>query len=93
MEARDPYAQMGQVRWYRPITKNHVYMIGLDPSLGTGGDNSAIQVYQMPGMKQVAEWMHNRTTVQGQIKVLREIAQYIEQTGGKGIITVLKTIH
>ena len=53
-------------------------MIGLDPSLGTGGDNSAIQVYQMPGMKQVAEWMHNRTTVQGQIKVLREIAQYIE---------------
>ena len=78
MEARDPYAQMGQVRWYRPITKNHVYMIGLDPSLGTGGDNSAIQVYQMPGMKQVAEWMHNRTTVQGQIKVLREIAQYIE---------------
>ena len=78
MEARDPYAQMGQVRWYRPITKNHVYMIGLDPSLGTGGDNSAIQVYQMPGMKQVAEWMHNRTTVQGQIKVLREIAQYID---------------
>ena len=29
-------------------------------------------------MKQVAEWMHNRTTVQGQIKILREIAQYIE---------------
>ncbi len=84
MEARDPYAQMGQVRWYRPIAKNNVYMIGLDPSLGTGGDNSAIQVYQMPGMRQVAEWMHNRTTVQGQIKVLREIAQYIEtETGGE----------
>ena len=84
MEARDPYAQMGQVRWYRPITKNHVYMIALDPSLGTGGDNSAIQVYQMPGMKQVAEWMHNRTTVQGQIKVLREIAQFIEtETDGE----------
>ena len=29
-------------------------------------------------MKQMAEWMHNRTTVQGQVKIVREIAQYIE---------------
>ena len=83
MEARDPYATLGQVRWYRPIAKNHVYIVALDPSLGTGGDNSAIQVYQMPGMKQVAEWQHNRTTVQGQIKILREICQYIQnETSG-----------
>ena len=78
MEARDPYAKAGQVRWYAPVAKGKLYMIGLDPSLGTGGDNSAIQVYSMPGMKQIAEWMHNRTTVQGQVKILREIAQYIE---------------
>jgi hypothetical protein len=78
MKARDPYAISGQVRWYAPVAKGKLYMIGLDPSLGTGGDNSAIQVYSMPGMKQIAEWMHNRTTVQGQIKILREIAQYIE---------------
>jgi hypothetical protein len=83
MEARDPYAISGQVRWYTPVAKGKLYMIGLDPSLGTGGDNSAIQVYSMPGMKQVAEWMHNRTTVQGQIKILREIAQFIEsETNG-----------
>ena len=83
MEARDPYAISGQVRWYDPVAKGKLYMIGLDPSLGTGGDNSAIQVYSMPGMKQVAEWMHNRTTVQGQIKILREIAQFIEsETNG-----------
>ncbi len=78
MKGRDPYAISGQVRWYAPVAKGKLYMIGLDPSLGTGGDNSAIQVYSMPGMKQIAEWMHNRTSVQGQIKILREIAQYIE---------------
>ena len=83
MEARDPYAKAGQVRWYAPVAKGKLYVIALDPSLGTGGDNSAIQVYSMPGMKQVAEWMHNRTTVQGQIKILREISQYIEsETNG-----------
>jgi len=78
MKARDPYAISGQVRWYSPLAKGKLYMIGLDPSLGTGGDNSAIEVYSMPGMKQIAEWMHNRTTVQGQIKILREIAQHID---------------
>ena len=56
MEAQDPYAKQGQVRWYKPINKSSIYMIALDPSLGTGGDNAAIQVYELPGLKQVAEW-------------------------------------
>ena len=84
MEAKQPYAKMGQVRWYRPIRKDKIYMSSLDPSLGTGGDSAAIQVYEMPGMKQVAEWQHNKTTVQGQIKILREILMYIEtETDGE----------
>ena len=28
-----------------PQWKDHIYVVGLDPSLGTGGDPSAIQVY------------------------------------------------
>ena len=84
METKQPFAKMGQVRWYRPIRKDKIYMSALDPSLGTGGDSAAIQVYEMPGMKQVAEWQHNKTTVQGQIKILREILMYIEtETDGE----------
>ena len=51
--------------------------MSLDPSLGTGGDNAAIQVFEIPTMKQVAEWMHNKTPVQGQVKILRDITNYI----------------
>ena len=84
MEPKEPFAKMGQVRWYRPIRKDKIYMTALDPSLGTGGDSAAIEVYEMPGMKQVAEWQHNKTTVQGQIKILREILMYIEtETDGE----------
>jgi hypothetical protein len=79
MEAKDPWAKQGEVRWYAPIKKDALYLIGLDPSLGTGGDASAIQVYELPGMNQVAEWRHNKTSIQGQVKILRELATYIDQ--------------
>jgi len=78
MTAKEPWAKMGQVRWYRPIQRDKIYMTALDPSLGTGGDAAAIQVYEMPGMRQVAEWQHNKTPVQGQIRIMREILTFIE---------------
>jgi hypothetical protein len=80
MESKDVYKKIGQVRWYRPIQKGKTYIAGLDPSLGTGGDNAAIQVYELPGMKQIAEWMHNKTSITDQIRILKSILQEIEQT-------------
>jgi len=78
----------GQVKWYTKPQKGHNYLIALDPSLGTGGDNAAIQVFEIPTMKQVAEWMHNKTPVQGQIKILRDITYYIaEEIGAKNLDT------
>ena len=71
LEHKDVYKKTGQVRWYRPVQNGKTYIAGLDPSLGTGGDNAAIQVYELPGMRQVAEWMHNKTPVQEQIRILR----------------------
>jgi hypothetical protein len=55
--------------------------VALDPSLGTGGDYGAIQVYEMPSMIQVAEWHHNLTPVQNQVKHMREILKYIQTRG------------
>jgi len=81
MAGIDPIKKQGQVRWYSTPQKGSVYLVGLDPSLGTGGDPSAIQVLELPSMKQVAEWQHNRTPVQQQVKILAEITKYIyEQT-------------
>ena len=81
MESREPYAKMGQVRWYKKVDSQKIYMVGLDPSLGTGGDNAAIQVYELPGMKQVAEWQHNKTPIRQQIKILQQITKYILDEG------------
>jgi hypothetical protein len=73
----DVLEKHGQVRWFDKPKKGHNYLVSLDPSLGTGGDNAAIQVFEIPTMKQVAEWMHNKTPVQGQVRILRDITNYI----------------
>jgi len=82
LEGRDPIECQGQVRWYQRPQPNRTYVIGLDPSLGTGGDPAAIQVIELPTMIQVAEWQHNRTPIQRQITILKEICEYIHDTIG-----------
>ena len=67
----------GQVRWFKRPSKGHIYVTALDPSLGTGGDASAIQVFEADTTTQVAEWRHNRTPIPEQIKLLADINRHI----------------
>ena len=74
----DTLYRTGQVRWYSRPKKDNMYIVTLDPSAGTGGDNAAIQVLEMPAMKQVAEWCHNKTPVEDQVRTLRQVLQEID---------------
>jgi hypothetical protein len=78
---------MGQTRWYKKIDPKKNYAIALDPSMGTGGDNAAICIVELPTYEQVGEWMHNTTGIPGQIRVLTDILKYIaaERKGDSGI--------
>lgn len=79
LDGEEPYQKTGQIRWYDTIKDGHTYVIGLDPSLGTGGDPAAIQVFALPGMTQVAEWQHNKTPIQAQVRVMRELCTHIQE--------------
>jgi len=81
MKHQEPIKKTGQVRWYKKLDRNKVYFIGYDPSLGTGGDNSAIQIFEFPSMEQVGEWMHNKSDVPTQLKVLKNILKMFEDAG------------
>ena len=78
MEGINPLLNMGQTRWYKKPTPEFTYAVALDPSMGTGGDNAAIQVFELPSYIQVAEWQHNQTAIPGQIRVLSDICKYIQ---------------
>ena len=54
-----------------------MYCVGLDPSLGTGGDTAAIQIFEANTTEQIGEWKHNRTPIPEQIRILADIVKYI----------------
>ena len=82
MSGVEPVERMGQVRWYKKPKKGNTYLVALDPSLGTGGDFAGIQVFELPSFDQVAEWQHNITPIQMQIKLLRDVLRYIQDELG-----------
>jgi len=82
MQGIDPIEKQGQVRWFKKPSKNSTYLLGLDPSLGTGGDFAAIQIFELPSFEQVGEWQHNKTPIQAQIRLLKEIMQYLFEITG-----------
>jgi len=79
MEGIEPVSRMGQVRWYKKPVKGNIYCVGLDPSLGTGGDPSAIQIFEANTTTQVGEWKHNKTDIPSQIKLLAQINKHIAE--------------
>jgi hypothetical protein len=82
LAGREPAFKQGQVRWWKKPTAGNAYIVALDPSLGTGGDYGAIEVFELPSFVQVAEWQHNITPVQGQVKILRDMLRYIQEEIG-----------
>ena len=79
MEAKDAVRKTGEIRWFGQLKSTSTYIIGLDPCIGTGSDFSAIEVFSLPGLQQVAEWQHNKTDVRKQILVLQEILDEIHK--------------
>jgi len=73
----EPVNRTGQVRWFQNPKAGRIYVVALDPSLGTGGDNAAIQIFEANTTTQIGEWKHNRTTIPEQVKILADICKYI----------------
>ena len=80
LEGKEPLYKTGQVRWYSPIRPGQIYVVALDPSLGTGGDPAAIQIFEATSTVQVGEWRHNKTPIPEQVRILADICKHINET-------------
>ena len=79
---KEPIFKTGQVRWFKKPTPGNLFLVALDPSLGTGGDYAGIQIFELPSFTQIGEWQHNTTPVQGQVKIFRDVLKYIQDEIG-----------
>jgi hypothetical protein len=77
----DPINKVGQLRVYNPIDRDKIYVAAWDPSLGTGGDHAAIEIFCLPDLTQVAEWQHNKTDIRGQLRNLVGILEWLKEQG------------
>ena len=82
LEGREPLMNMGQTRWFGKPNASENYAVALDPAMGTGGDYAAIQVFELPSYKQIAEWRHNETAIPAQIRILKDICTHIKDSCG-----------
>jgi hypothetical protein len=80
LQGSEPVYRTGQVRWFSKPKADRIYVVALDPSLGTGGDPAAIQVFEANSTEQVAEWRHNRTPIPEQVRILADICRHINET-------------
>ena len=80
LRGHEPLYKTGQVRWYQRPHPGRTYVVALDPSLGTGGDPAAIQVFEAETTEQVAEWRHNKTPIPEQIRILADICAHINES-------------
>ena len=79
LQGHEPLYRTGQVRWFQHPRAGRIYVVALDPSLGTGGDPAAIQVFEANTTEQIAEWRHNKTTIPEQIRILADICKHINE--------------
>lgn len=65
------------------------YLVGLDPSTGTGKDYSVIQVFDFPGLNQIAEWRSNEINIPLLYAKLKWVLNLLSQPMGKGRAEVI----
>lgn len=80
LKGNEPLEVDNNIRWYVEPNNDSIYLIALDPSMGTGGDAAAIEVFDAISKEQVAEWVHNKTSIEGQIKILQSIAKRLQSS-------------
>ena len=79
LEPIDPLYKTGEVRWYKKPQQGRIYVVSLDPSLGTGGDPAAIQIFEANTTEQIGEWSHNRSDIPTQIRILRDVLNTLNE--------------
>lgn len=67
-----------QVSFWSDIRPGGTYLVGVDPSTGSGEDFSVITIYDFPTLRQVGEWRSNTMSTNGLYSVLKNILIYLE---------------
>lgn len=101
--------RLNQLRWLPPLWeslgfkfwvpeeqlggRDKIYMVSMDPATGTGNDYSSIQVFDFPGLKQIAEYRSNDVNIPLLYSKLSWLLRKLTQRTDTGRAEVLWTFE
>lgn len=65
--------------FFKPLSQDMMYVVGVDPSTGNGNDYSVIQVFEVPTMQQVMEFRSNSVNEVFLYSHLKKIIGFLSQ--------------
>lgn len=74
-----PVGTVNEVVFYKHPTPHACYLVGMDPSTGSGNDFTAIVAYEFPSLEQVAEFRSNSMSSVLGYHVLKRILRIFER--------------
>lgn len=76
------------ITWWDALKQEETYLVGVDPSAGSGNDYSVIQVFSFPAMVHIAEYRSNSVSSPQLYLVLKYILKQIEQAQANSYFSI-----
>lgn len=98
-----PIAVIKDVVFWYDVKSGGTYLVGVDPSQGTGRDFTVITIYEFPALKQIAEYRSSSMSPTDMYGILKNVLIYLENKGttvyfsvenngvGSGVISAFET--
>lgn len=73
------FSMNGEQDFYKPLSQDMCYIVGVDPSTGNGNDYSVIEVFEFPTMQQVMEFRSNTVSEVVLYSHLKKVLGFLER--------------
>lgn len=77
----EPLGKLGEYTFWEKPQPGAVYLVGVDPSTGSGDDFANVEVFSFPGMRQVAQFRSNTASPSLTYHMLKRMLNYLDEVG------------
>lgn len=83
-----PIVEKNGIKFFKKFQPGGVFLVSVDPSTGSGNDFSVIEVFDFPGLEQVAEYRSNTISSPHLYTILKYLLKYIESINAQAYFSV-----
>lgn len=78
-KVKPAFVMNDEQEFFKPISQDMAYIVGVDPSTGNGNDYSVIEVFEFPSMQQIMEYRSNTVSEVVLYSHLKKVIGFLEK--------------